>query len=381
MTSVRDGITKRGSTWSYVVRVTDPTGRSKPKWVGGFPTEAAAKAARDEARVAARRGEYVDRSRMTVAAYLREWLEGHAVEVKPKTLAGCRYDVERYVIPAIGGVPLQALRPATLTAFYRDLLERGGRDGRRLSTHTVDHVHRTLSRALNDAVRVEQLLPSNPASRAKRPKARATEPGGVWTATDLRRFLEVAREHRLFAFYRLAAFTGARRGELLHLRWSGVDLDAREVTLSGSTSVVEGKRVEGTTKGGRSRVIAVDAETVAILRDHRKAQAAERLKAGPLWTGPGDLVFATETGEPLYPDTVTALMAKLVGRAVLSHARLHDLRHLHATTLLLAGVPVHVVANRLGHADPAVTLRVYAHVVREQAAGVADVFAAAVEAP
>jgi integrase len=66
---------------------------------------------------------------------------------------------------------------------------------------------------------------------------------------------------------------------------------------------------------------------------------------------------------------------------LLPHARLHDLRHLrhlHATTLLLAGVPVHVVAARLGHADPAVTLRVYAHVLREHAAGVGDIFAQAV---
>jgi integrase len=78
-------------------------------------------------------------------------------------------------------------------------------------------------------------------------------------------------------------------------------------------------------------------------------------------------------------------MAKLINRhnnadppppKLLPHARLHDLRHLHATTLLLAGVPVHVVA-RLGHADPAVTLRVYAHVLREQAVGVGDIFAQA----
>lgn len=81
----------------------------------------------------------------------------------------------------------------------------------------------------------------------------------------------------------------------------------------------------------------------------------------------------------LHPDTVTTLMRKLVRNAGLPTARLHDLRHLHATTLLLAGVPVHVVAARLGHADPAITLRVYAHVPKEQAAGVADVFAKAVE--
>lgn len=71
-------------------------------------------------------------------------------------------------------------------------------------------------------------------------------------------------------------------------------------------------------------------------------------------------------------------MTKLAARAGLPRMRLHDLRHAHATTLLLAGVPVHVVANRLGHADPAITLRVSAHLLREQAAGVADVFAAAV---
>ncbi|SNR96044.1 tyrosine-type recombinase/integrase [Actinomadura mexicana] len=93
-------------------------------------------------------------------------------------------------------------------------------------------------------------------------------------------------------------------------------------------------------------------------------------------------MFATGWGEPVHPDTVSSLMARLIreynaadGVAALPHARLHDLRHVHATTLLLAGVPVHVVAARLGHADPAITLRVYAHVVNEQLAEAATPFA------
>jgi integrase len=139
-----------------------------------------------------------------------------------------------------------------------------------------------------------------------------------------------------------------------------------------------------TTKGGRSRVVSIDVETVAVLREHRRRQAEERLAAASNWTDTGGLVFISQWGEPLYPDTVTALMTKLINaynktvRAAdqaLPHARLHDLHHLHATTLLLAGVPVHVVAARLGHADPAVTLRVYSHVLREHALGVGDVFA------
>jgi integrase len=151
---------------------------------------------------------------------------------------------------------------------------------------------------------------------------------------------------------------------------------------------VRGQRVEGTTKGGRSRVVSIDRDTVTILREHHRRQAEERQASGTAWTDDDGLVFTTKWGEPLYPDTVTALMNKLItahnksvasGQA-LPHARLHDLRHLHATTLLLAGVPVHVVAARLGHADPAVTLRVYAHVLREHSLGVGDVFARAVKA-
>jgi integrase len=201
-------------------------------------------------------------------------------------------------------------------------------------------------------------------------------------------FLTAAQDHRLFAFYRLAAYTGARRGELLYLRWAALDLDAAEVTFGGSTAVVPGQRVEGTTKGGRSRTISLDRDTVTILREHRRRQAEERLAAGSAWSDTGGLVFVTKWAEPLYPDTVTALLTKLINhhnRSVtppakpLPHARLHDLRHLHATTLLLAGVPVHVVAARLGHADPAVTLRVYSHVLREHAAGIGDIFAQAVK--
>jgi integrase len=366
------------------------TGVSKPKWVGGFDTEEAAKAARDEARIRARRGEYVSRSVSTVADYLAEWVETHASTVKPKTLAGYHHDIDHYIVPRIGRMRLQSLRPAVISKLYRDLAEHGGRDGRPLSAWTISHIHRTLRKALADAVNVEQLLAVNPAERSKRPRDRRTEPTRVWTAEQLHTFLVTARSHRLYAFYRLAAYTGARRGELLYLRWHAVDLDAAEVTFGGSTAVVRGQRVEGTTKGGRSRVISIDRDTVTILREYRRRQAEERQAAGSAWTDYDGLVFVTKWGEPLYPDTVTALMTKLINghnRSVaepsraLPHARLHDLRHLHATTLLLAGVPVHIVAARLGHADPAVTLRVYSHVLREHALGIGDIFAQAVEAP
>ena len=212
------------------------------------------------------------------------------------------------------------------------------------------------------------------------------ERGQIWTPGQVRAFLDTAKGHRLFAFYHLAVYTGACRGELLNLRWRDVDLAGAEVHITGSAAVVGGTRIEGTTKSGRSRTVSVDAGTIQVLKEHRARQAEERLTAGPGWRASDEYVFTTGWGGPVHPDTVSSLVADLIkahnaivrdGGAgeLLPPARLHDLRHIQATTLLLAEVPVHVVAARLGHADPSVTLRVYAHVIRDQVADAADIFA------
>jgi integrase len=313
------------------------------------------------------------------------------MEIKPRTLHDYRACIRLYVTPRIGRMPIQAVRPSTITKLHRDLLTSGGRDGNPLAVPTVTHLHAVLRKAFRDAVIVDELISSNPVERAKRPRAQAPEPGTVWTVAELRAFLNTARQHRLFAFFHVAAYTGARRGELLNLQWPAVDLDGKKITITGSTAVIGGERVTGTTKSGRTRVVSIDDATVAVLRQHRADQAADQLRAGDSWRGTKDgHVFTTGWGEPIYPDTVTSLMTKLIQahnrheqglrpQNQLPHARLHDLRHLHATTLLLSGVPVHVVAARLGHADPAITLRVYAHVIRSAEAAAADIFAQAVQ--
>ena len=200
---LRDGVMKRGRTWSYVIRVPDSaTGVSRPRWVGGFATEEEAKAARDEARVRSRRGEYVNRSTLTVADYLAGWVDPHAAAVKPKTLAGYRHDIDHYIVPRMGRMRPQALRPTVISKLYRDLAEHGGHDDGPLSAWTVAHIHRTLRKALADAVHVEQLLATNPAERSKRPRDRGREPTRVWTTGQLDAFLTAAQAHRPYAFYR-----------------------------------------------------------------------------------------------------------------------------------------------------------------------------------
>jgi integrase len=162
---------------------------------------------------------------------------------------------------------------------------------------------------------------------------------------------------------------------LRYLRWADVDWQTPAIRIRGTAGMVAGKRTEGTTKSDQERIVPLDPQTMKVLRRHRRRQMAERLTAGEAWEDHG-YVFRTGLGRPVPPETVTNLMAVLIGRynepAIpgtrrtkrqelprpanpLPPARLHDLRHVHATTLLLAGVPVHVVAERLGHSDPAIS--------------------------
>lgn len=381
MAKMRDGVIKRGNSYSYVIRVTDASGVSKPQWVGGFATEDEAKAARDEARVAARRGQFVHRQKITVEDYLRSWQATHAMEIKPKTQEDYRSLIERYVVPRIGKMRLQSVTSATLSTLYATLRREGGASGQGLSPRTVNYVHSVLRKAFNDAVN-EQALAVNPAARAKRPKVDAVASvHDVWDAEQLGRFLDAVAGDRLYPFFRLAAYTGARRGELLFLRWSSVVLDDDDphIWIRGATAIVRGRRVEGTTKTGRVRRVTIDAGTVEVLRQHAERQLKEAETVGASWPD-SDRVFRMEMGTPLRTDLPGEIMRATIRSLTksgppLPAMRLHDLRHVHATLLLQAGVPVHVVAARLGHTDPSMTLRVYAHVLRAQESSVAAIFA------
>jgi integrase len=193
--------------------------------------------------------------------------------------------------------------------------------------------------------------------------------------------LGAASHHRLSAFFRVAAYTGARHGEVSNLRWADVDWAGPALRIKGSVGISAGQRVEGTTKGGRERIVGLDAGTI-------DARARPPPQAG--WESDG-------SGRGLVRDRSCVHLWRRGADQPRQHEGAHGEDHpgtrcqylaegarfpwhnsticgiVHATHLLLAGVPVHVVAERLGHADPAITLRVYAHVRRQHADGVADV--------
>jgi integrase len=248
-------------------------------------------------------------------------------------------------------------------------------DVKKLSNRTIQHTGAVLRMALRDAVEIDNLITINPATRIKLPQV-ITKTPAPYSREELNRLLKVAKGHRLYFFFRLAAYTGARRSELCALQWS--DFDGSAVLISKSR-VSDGKNVieQNRTKGGlnHQRRVPLDAETVKEFQAHKERQVLERLYLGDdVWKDSG-YVFTSESGEPIHPDSVTRIYAKLQKKAGLRYNRLHDARHSHATELLRSGEPLHVVAHRLGHRDAMVTATIYAHIDTEQAESASETFA------
>jgi integrase len=166
----------------------------------------------------------------------------------------------------------------------------------------------------------------------------------------------------MYAAFRLVATTGMRRGEVLGLYWNDVDFDKMHISIQRTRISVAYAAIESqpkTAKGRRS--VALDSETIEVLRRHRKQGLEERITAGSVWSGT-DHVFTNELGLPIHPDAFSKLFERMVAQTRLPRLTLHGLRHTHATLALQDGWNPKIVSERLGHANIAITLDTYSHV-------------------
>ena len=372
---MKGSVIKRGESWSVVLDLgRDGTGKRLRKWHSGYPTKKDAEAARIELLGSVARGSYVPPSKVTLGAFLiDEWLPAKRSTIKPTTLASYEMHVRKHIDPRIGGIPMLSLGAVQLNAFYGDLLEDGLRSGAGgLSPTTVRRIHATLHKAMADAVRWGRLS-RNPTESADPPQAAKTEMA-ILEPEELRVFVESVRRDRLYAAWMLAATTGMRRGEILGLRWSDIDLKNMALSVCQIRTVANYQVVTLTPKTDKgARTISLDARTVAVLRAHRVSQMEERLLFGSGFQDEGDYVFRQEDGAPIDPERLSRLFKQHCRRAGVPPVRFHDIRHSYVTALLRQGVPLKVVSQRVGHASPMVTLAIYQHVLPGDDRAAADV--------
>ena len=373
---MRGHITKRSkNSWSIVLDVgRDPsTGRRQQRWISVKGTKKIAERRLGELLHQLDTGSFVQPTKTTVGEFLRQWMRDYVTNnVRPRTAEGYKTIVEGQVIPSLGNIVLNQLRPSHLQEYYARTLKTGRRDGKAggLSARTVLHHHRVLNTALSHAVKWG-LVSRNVAQAVDPPRPKTTEMRTL-DSDEVHRFLDRAKGTVYHPLFHLDVYTGLRRSELLGLRWKAVDLDMATVSVvqimhhlrDGRTIFQEPKTAKG------RRLVSLPPSAVLALRAHRERQEAERASLG-LRFSPEDLVFCHPDGSPFLPDTVTHAFRKIADRVGLRGVRLHDLRHTHASLMLRQNVHPKVVQERLGHATISTTLDIYSHVmpgIQEEAA-------------
>jgi integrase len=353
-------IRQRGQTWQVIVHAGhDPITGKRRNLTGTARTKREAQALRARLLTQVNEGRR-PATDATVAQLLARWLE--VADLAWSTRVTYQGYVDRVILPALGQIPLRRLDTATLDRFYTSLRARGGTGGTPLAPATVRQVHAIVRRALAQAARWGW-IPANPAALASPPRLGPADLRPP-TPEEVSRLLAVAyaADPDFAVLLWLAATTGARRGELCALRWSGVDLDAAELVVVRSLIVRGGQLVEKDTKTHAARRIALSDDSVALLDEHQR-RCAQRAQACGTELVPEAYVFSFDPASrhPMNPDSVTHRFGRLAKQLGL-HVRLHDLRHYAATQLIAGGVDVRTVSGRIGHAGGgATTLKVYTH--------------------
>ncbi len=309
---------------------------------------------------------------------VEDWLPRKRRTLAPTTAYRYAWMIDHYVIPRLGHVHLRRLRADHFDDVYTELLSVGGRDGDGLSPKTVLEVHVLVRGALDDACR-RRLVVDNVVAHATRPCGRSHRvvPERWWTREQLTAFLTHARQVRLYPALHLSACTGMRRGEILGLHWGDLHLATRRLSVCRNLQLVGTTVVEAPCKTRASRrCIDLDAATVSLLERWRDQQAETGCPVGP-----DDPIFTTVQGRRINPDVLSQTFARLVIGSGVRRIRFHDIRHTHASLLVQDGVPIKVIAERLGHSHPAFTMATYQHVLPGMQADAAARFAKLLEPP
>ncbi|MEU1751948.1 tyrosine-type recombinase/integrase [Micromonospora matsumotoense] len=377
-------MSERGhGTWYFHCSATNLLGRRERIRRGGYPSQAAARRARDEWQTTTE----ADRTAQgwTVERWLRHWLDTRT-KIRPTTRFHYTRDVDTVLIPYLGRYRLADLDAPLLRTVFAQIAATTNSKGRPQSASAMQHLRTTLRAALNLAVR-EGLIGCNPArhievSGYQQPHAKVwtdarveqwertgdRPPVAVWTADQLAEFLGNVTDDSLFAFWWLTALRGLRRGEMCGLRWTDVDLDRGVLTIERNRTTAGYTIVEGDPKtpAGR-RAVALDKRTIQVLRAHRRRQLDQKTEAaenGKAWTDTA-YVFTRTDGLPINPNYATTRFRKLVQRAGLPPVRLHDLRHGAASLAHQAGADLKTLQDLLGHSSIVITADTYTSVLPE----------------
>lgn len=349
---VATGIFKhREGNWGFRADM-DGVGKRRQIKKVGYPTRQAAA----RARIAFLGGnpQAVKLSDLTVQEWFDSRLQVIRETLRPTTASNYKFAFDR-INAYIGEVPLSDLGEDIIRDMYRKM-------ALRYSSDTIATTHGRLRAALRAAVKENQ-VGRCAADNVSPPAGLPTRSRRTWNFEQLQTFSTHVSGERDSAMWRTWITTGLRRGEMCGLMWRKVSFDAGEITVDWQrTTTAEGQLVEGPTKTkSGTRVVPINAQVVAALREWRSAQAEQRLARGEDWGG-GDFVFTSQEGRPYHPSSFDDRLAKLADGAGLPRLSPHELRHTFASRCLEMNMPVKLVSSMLGHSKVETTQNLYQHI-------------------
>jgi integrase len=351
---MRGHIRQRGKSWVAIIDLDRTDGKRHQQWItckSQHEAETKLTAALRERDL----GIYVKPQKTNIKDFLTLWLAEYAKpNLTPRSYERYECIADNYLIPAFGQIHLAQLRPEHLQKHYAAMLEKG------LSPRSVRYHHVVLHKALQTALKWG-IVVRNVADGVDVPRAHPAEMQ-VWNEAEVHQFLEAAKGTKYYPLFYLSLYTGARRGELLALRWQDVDFIYSQIYINRSLHhLASGAYVFTAPKTTKSRrTIALPPSAFLVLEVHRKAKEIESTM-GEVPLNDSDLVFS-DLGKPWRPNSVSWAWVMLAAKAGVKIIRMHDARHTHASLLLKQGVHPKVVQERLGHSTIAVTLDIYSHV-------------------
>jgi integrase len=306
-------------------------------------------------------GEFVATNTITLKGWLDIWLKDYAPhDLEETTLAHYTSTLNAHIIPDLGHIELQRLTSVEIQRAVTVWSER-------LAASSIKYQTAILKQALNQAVKAG-VLKRTPMEGVKLPKVRKSRKAAL-TEEEMGKLINATRGTKLYLPVLMAATTGMRRGEVLGLKWDAINgnvATVREVISQGS--VIKGPKTEL----GYREIVLSD-RVVEALKERKRQQREEQMKMRHRWKDSG-YVFTRIDGGPWKPQDITGPFGRLIKKVDIPHVCFHELRHTHATHLIKAGVPIQVIANRLGH-DPEETMRTYAHMLKgmdQDAANIVD---------
>lgn len=313
-------------------------------------------------------------SSMRLTDFVPKYLEVAKSTISPATYEFYKLKIDSLIIPALGHLKLKDINPSHIQKFINQLAsapkeKRSGvpvEDGETLSPSTVRRYLTVLQSIFKQAVKLG-LITDSPAKveRLTLPKAQAPKID-IFTKQEAAQMLEALENEDLQfqTLIQLAIFTGARRGELVALKFSDIDFEQRKITIERAAYKIKGQPLATKPpKDYETRTVTINDNCCELLKllKAEKIESAQRL--GTQWSG-GDWVFTQWNGEMMNPMTPTKQFSKFLNRNGLKHRKFHSLRHTSATLLLYAGVNIKQVQGRLGHGDIETTNK-YLHLIEE----------------